>query len=83
VSDANTRSSTAACAACFAGEIACVQTSNVERNEECRSSCNPVTASRAESGSGYCCHKIRQLPDYGTMTMIGGGDGQEDCGRFV
>ena len=38
VSDANTRSSTAACAACFAGEIACVYTSNVERSEECRSS---------------------------------------------
>jgi hypothetical protein len=40
VSEEKTNASTAACAACFAGEIAWVYTSRVDRNEECRrSSC--------------------------------------------
>jgi hypothetical protein len=35
VSEEKTNASTAACAACFAGEIAWVYTSRVDRNEEC------------------------------------------------
>src|SRR6266536_6430073 len=38
VSEEKTSASTAACAAWFAGEIACVYTFNVDRNEECRNS---------------------------------------------
>ena len=64
-SDANTSASTAAYAACFAGEIACVWTSNVDRNEECRnSSCItlnsvPTLRSRVENVCRYVCQPNR------------------------